>query len=311
MSTGKLSQVYDFDIKLLKIFKTICESGSFTAAESVLGISRSAISLHMSDLESRLGVRLCQRGRAGFAITQEGTEILKHIEVLMAALEDFRIKANQVHRKLNGEFSIGIINNLVTMPSSYITQSLGQLSSDSSDVQINISMSTLSDIECKIMDGRLHVGAIPLMTPLSGLNYFDLYEERSYLYCGKNHPLFSTADQVEQKALFNWNTVMPSYTITPQALKLHQQMRSNATASDREGIAFLILTGQFLGFLPDHFAKKWLLEGNMKPILAESFNYSTRICLVTKKGIKPNMILASFFEKIKQNMALSLQHSVL
>lgn len=304
MSVGKLKQVSDFDIKLLKIFKTVCESGSFTAAESVLGISRSAISLHMSDLESRLGIRLCQRGRAGFAITEEGKQILQQVDVLMAAIEDFRIQANQIHNQLKGEFSIGIINNLVTMPSSYITQSLAQLSSESEDIHINISMSTLSDIECKIMDGRLQVGAIPMMTPLSGLNYVDLYEEKSYLYCGKNHPLFEQADQVKPADLLHHNSVTPSYTIPPAALKLHQKMRGNATAGDREGIAFLILTGKFLGFLPDHFAKKWLLEGSMKPILADRFHYSTRICMVTKKGSKPNMILALFFDKIQQNKAL-------
>ncbi|TCM62813.1 DNA-binding transcriptional LysR family regulator [Acinetobacter calcoaceticus] len=303
MKMGKLNQVADFDIKLLKIFKVVCESGSFTAAESVLGMSRSAISLHMADLENRLGMRLCQRGRAGFAVTQEGEEILKYVEVLMAAIEDFRIKANQVQMKLKGEFNIGIINNLVTMPSSYITQSLQQLSQESSEVHINISMSTLSDIECKIMDGRLHVGAIPLMTRLSGLNYFDLYEEKSYLYCGQNHPLFSCAEQLKPDDLLHSNTVMPSYSITPQALKLHQRMYCNATASDREGIAFLILTGNFLGFLPDHFAKKWVMEGQMKALFTSKFHYSTRICAVTKKGVKHNMILAAFFEKIKLNMA--------
>ena len=65
MKIKNLNQITDFDIKLLRIFKTVCECGSFTSAESVLGISRSAISLHMSDLENRLGLRLCQRGRAG------------------------------------------------------------------------------------------------------------------------------------------------------------------------------------------------------------------------------------------------------
>ena len=66
-----LGQVSDFDIRLLRIFKTIVECGSFSAAESTLGLSRSAISLHMGDLEKRLGMRLCQRGRAGFALTDD------------------------------------------------------------------------------------------------------------------------------------------------------------------------------------------------------------------------------------------------
>ncbi|WP_154019819.1 LysR family transcriptional regulator, partial [Acinetobacter baumannii] len=76
-------------MKLLKIFKPVCDCHSFTSAESILGISRSGISLHMSDLENRLGIRLCQRGRAGFALTDESREILEYIEVLTASIEDF------------------------------------------------------------------------------------------------------------------------------------------------------------------------------------------------------------------------------
>ncbi|VEB41567.1 chromosome replication initiation inhibitor protein [Chromobacterium violaceum] len=62
-----LGQVSDFDIRLLRLFRAVAECGGFSAAEGVLGISRSAISLQMGDLEKRLGIRLCQRGRAGFA----------------------------------------------------------------------------------------------------------------------------------------------------------------------------------------------------------------------------------------------------
>ncbi|SPL69063.1 LysR family transcriptional regulator [Acinetobacter stercoris] len=298
MKTKKLNQVTDFDIKLLKIFKTVSETGSFTAAESLLGISRSAISLHMSDLEKRLGVRLCQRGRAGFSLTHEGQEILNYTDTLIASIEDFRLKVNQIHKKLKGDLNIGIINNLVTMPKSYITHTLKQLTQESSEVQVNISMSTLADIECKVMDGRLHLGAIPLVTPLSGLDYFDLYAEQSFLYCGKDHPLFEKELELSHSDLHEWNAVMPSYTLSPKALQLYQNLNCTATASDREGIAFLILTGNFIGFLPDHYAKKWVENSDMKPLFIESFHYDTRICLVTSKGKKRNMIVESFFEKI-------------
>ena len=69
-----LAQVSDFDIRLLRIFRSVVECGGFSAAETVLGIGRSAISQQMSDLEQRLGLRLCQRGRAGFSLTEEGRE---------------------------------------------------------------------------------------------------------------------------------------------------------------------------------------------------------------------------------------------
>ena len=59
---GRLS---DVDVKLLRVFTRVVEHGGFSAAQAELGISQASISTYMSDLEARLGVRLCQRGRSG------------------------------------------------------------------------------------------------------------------------------------------------------------------------------------------------------------------------------------------------------
>ena len=83
-----------------------------------------------------------------------------------------------MHNRL-GEFNIGIINNLVTMPRGYITNTLTQLAEEHAEV-INISMSTLSDIECRVLDKPFARRCYPLVTPLSGLDYFDLYSESSF-----------------------------------------------------------------------------------------------------------------------------------
>lgn len=298
MKVKKLQQVTNPDIKLLKIFKTVCECGSFTAAESLLGISRSAISLHMSDLEERVGFRLCQRGRAGFSVTEEGQELLEYIDVLLASIDDFRVQVNQIHNKFKGEFNIGIINNLVTISNEHITDALRQLSNEHPDVKINISMSTLSDIESKVLDGRIHIGVIPFVTPLKGLEYIDLYEENSYLYCGNQHPLFSKKHLISLNELKKYKAIMPNYNLPSDAIHLHQLLNTKASATDREGIAFLILTGNFLGFLPDHYAKKWVSETQMVSLLESKMTYSTKICLITKKTKSNNMILKYFLSKI-------------
>jgi hypothetical protein len=61
-----LAQVSDFDIRLLRIFRSVVECGGFSAAETVLGIGRSAISQQMSDLEQRLGLRCANAVVPGF-----------------------------------------------------------------------------------------------------------------------------------------------------------------------------------------------------------------------------------------------------
>jgi DNA-binding transcriptional LysR family regulator len=57
MNTPKLRrQLSDIDLRLLRVFIAVTESGGFTAAEIKLNINRSTISTHISDLEARLGM---------------------------------------------------------------------------------------------------------------------------------------------------------------------------------------------------------------------------------------------------------------
>ncbi|WP_409281802.1 LysR family transcriptional regulator [Pseudomonas defluvii] len=294
-----LHQVSDFDLRLLRVFKTVAECGSFSGAESVLGITRSAISLHMGDLEKRLGMRLCQRGRAGFALTDEGREVLRASETVLVAIESFRSEVNQMHQQLRGDLNVAIVNNLVTQPKMRITHALKAVRAEGSGVRINLSMSTPGEIERGLLDGRLHVGAVPLIAPLSGLDYSLLYEERSNLYCSNEHPLFADAANVSDAQLSQADAVVPAYRMTAEAIGLHQLLSFAATATDREGIAFLILTGAYIGFLPDHYAATWVEKGLMTALNPEKLHFDSKIAIAMRKGRRQNLILERFLNELQ------------
>jgi LysR family transcriptional regulator, transcriptional activator for bauABCD operon len=299
MKSKSLAQVTDFDLKLLRIFKIVSECGSFSAAESLLGITCSAISLNMSNLEKRLGMRLCQRGRAGFALTDEGQEILRHSDSMMVAIENFRQQVNQMHKQLRGEFNIGIINNLVTQPHMKITHALDSLRTCGPEIRINISMMTAAEIERGLMDGRLHVGALPLTSPMSGLEYMQLYEEKSNLYCSIKHPLFSSGAEPDDEQLLQYDAVAPSFRMTAEAIGMHQMLRCTATASDREGIAFLILTGCYIGFLPDHYAAQWVEKKLMRTVVPTRLHCHSKIGIAMRRGRRINSILEKFIQSLE------------
>ncbi|NLC35860.1 MAG: LysR family transcriptional regulator [Alcaligenaceae bacterium] len=298
MRKNPLAQVTDFDLRLLRVFRTVAEYGSFAAAESALGITRSAISLHMSDLEKRLGMRLCQRGRAGFALTDQGREVLRASAAMMVAIEDFRSEINLMHQRLRGDLNIGLMNNLVTQPRMRITSALRELRRQSHEVHIHISMSTPGEIERGLFDGRLHVGALPLTNRLSGLDYHPLYDERSLLYCSHDHPLFSRVAEVDARQLADTPAVAPTYRLSAEALDLHRGLSCVAKATDREAIAFLILTGEYIGFLPDHYAAGWVEKGMMAAIMPEEMNFLVAIAAVTRAGRRQNLVVDRFLEEL-------------
>ena len=284
-----LPAVTDVDIRLLRVFRTVVECGGFSAAEVELNISRAAISLHMADLERRLGLTLCRRGRAGFRLTDEGRLAYEAALRLLAGLESFRSEINTVHGRLRGALNIGVTDNLVTLPQMRVTDALRGLKTQAPEVRVNIRMIPPNEIERGVLDGRLHVGVVPARRALPGLARLPLYEEELRLYCGRGHPLFELPPDAVTRA-----AVEAADAVGPTQAQLPHTLNTTATATDREGVAFLLLTGCYVGFLPVHYARQWVERGAMRALLPDSHRHSLDFHAVTKTSAQPNLVLERF-----------------
>lgn len=188
---------------------------------------------------------------------------------------------------------------MVTIPQMRITQALSTLKHRAPDVIINIRMIPPNEIETALLDGQLHVGVIPDLRTLPGLNYQPLYKEKSLLYCSDTHPLFNqdlarTSDQ----ALGQYDAVVPNYPQPAEIKRQQSMLKATATSTDREGISFLILTGRFIGFLPTHFADRWVAQDKLRPIGEHTRSFNTHYSSVTRKGAVSNLILDAYLEEL-------------
>jgi DNA-binding transcriptional LysR family regulator len=121
-----LSQLRDLDLQLLRLFVTVVECGGFSAAQGELGIGQSTISTQMAKLETRLGFRLCERGKAGFRLTPKGEQVLAATRRLFAAIDTFKDEARGVADKLLGELRIGLSEGLATEVLERVAEGIGR-----------------------------------------------------------------------------------------------------------------------------------------------------------------------------------------
>ncbi|MCV6587903.1 MAG: LysR family transcriptional regulator [Marinobacterium sp.] len=293
-------QISDIDLRLLRVYRTVVEAGGFAQAEVELNVSTSAISISMADLEKRLGLRLCQRGRAGFSLTDEGRQVYEASLQLFTSLETFRTDIHAIHQQLRGELAIGITDNLVTSPKMRVTNALRMLKKQGPDVHIRIRMIPPGEVEQGLLDGRLNVGVVPMIAPLKGLHYQPLYNEHSLLYCNHAHPLFNVDEQqIDETLLRQYEAVDPIFAVTPEIREQYLKLNTTASASDREGIAFLIMTGLYIGFLPDHYAHSWVENDHMRALCPQQYSQIVRYAVVTRKGVRPNLVLETFLDALQ------------
>lgn len=289
-------QFAERDLRLLKVFMTVVDSGGYTAAQAELNVGTSTISNHMSDLEERLGARLCQRGRIGFQLTDKGELVYQAAKRLFAAVGDFTGDMAGIRGQLAGALNLGLLDSAITNPLSPVHEAIRRFNLRENDAQVTVRVEELHTMEKLLLDGQLHlvIGCFP--RKISGISYEYIYSERQELYCGHRHPLFeSDAKSITVQDLSHYRVVSRSMWMQTELPRLMVETAS-ATVNDVFAKVFLIRTGSYIGFLPKHLGDSWVSAGELKSLVPQVLGWSAPYYLAFRKGVTGLLIKDTFLE---------------
>lgn len=267
-----LSQLAEADLRLLRVFIAIAEAGGLAAAELRLNISRSVISRHLQSLEVRLGVRLCERGRGGFALTEEGHTVLAAARRLIAQIDTFRGEIGELRSGLRGELNLIVFDKFVTNPDCRLVEAIRRFVDEAPAVRLNLHVGRSNEIESGLVDGRFQLAIQPFHRASESFRSWSLFGEPMHLYCAAGHPLVAAGEPdeaaIRAAALVGLGQHSPNMETF-----WRMGLAPAASAHDQEATAALILSGRFAGFLPDHYAAGFVAAGAMRRIGEAVFHY--------------------------------------
>jgi LysR family transcriptional regulator, nitrogen assimilation regulatory protein len=102
------AEVRQVDIRQLRYFVGVVEAGSFTRAADRLHVAQSALSLHVRQMEERLGVRLLERERTGVHVTDAGGRLMAHAQIILRQMALAESELSSTALLLEGEVNVGI-----------------------------------------------------------------------------------------------------------------------------------------------------------------------------------------------------------
>jgi LysR family transcriptional regulator, nitrogen assimilation regulatory protein len=95
------------DLRQLRYFVGIIHAGSLSRAADQLRVAQSALSHHLASLESELDKPLVTRGPKGIVLTEAGTVLYRHAEVILRQVESAKQAAKNAINLPSGRVSIG------------------------------------------------------------------------------------------------------------------------------------------------------------------------------------------------------------
>ena len=287
--------------KLLETFCAVVECGGFTDAQYKLGLTQSAISCRIRDLEIILGYRVCERGRRGFYLTERGQIAYDKAQAILRSVRDFDTELLELRQVITGDLRVGIVDAVSSLPDLNLSSAIERFYARTDQVRLELMMASPVELTQRLISGSLHVGIAPFRNRVSDLSYVELFSEDHSLYCGQAHPLYTApAETITADVLAGYPVCQRTYDLSLTAD--WSKMGPLAYVSNMEAVFVLVSSGRFLGALPDHYAKTWVETVELRLLCADSFSWVSKFYLATRPESARRRAVDLFIQDILQTI---------
>lgn len=278
------------ELHLLAVFDSVVRNSGISAAQVELGLSQPTISNHITALEERLGVKLCQRGRRGFLLTEKGRIVHEIGQSLLGTMTAHESKLAELRSSLVGHIKIAAVDCLVSDPEFRLPEAIRVFVEAAPAVRVELTVERPQDILSGILDGSFDVGIGGFDNIVSGLDYQTIYHERHSLYCGRFHVLFDQPDDSHSDSDYTGFAWAHRRYWSRRRQRGWQLSERDAFVQEIEAQMALVLSGAFLGLLPEHAAQPHVDAGKLRRLPFTGPNLDVPMNLVTRNGPRPATI---------------------
>lgn len=254
-----------FNIRQIRYFVAAAEAGKIVAAASAVGISPSAITEAIQELEESVGTQLVTRHRGGIKVTYDGYVFLQHCRNVLSALSaaTFAVGANR--KRVEGELRLGVT---ITVAGYFLAAPLARFRRSFPDVKVTIRELDRVVIEKQLISSQIDLSILLVsnLQHVAELATETLAKSRRRLWTSTNHPLLGkpkvtlrdiakepyiqlTIDEAAKTTLSYWqkNNLQPNVVFRTDSV---------------EAVRSLVATGAGVTILSDMVYRPWSLEGD-------------------------------------------------
>lgn len=287
----------DLDLRLIRVFLAVVDAGGISVAQTTLNVGQPTISTQLSTLETRVGYRLCERGRSGFRLTTRGERFYELGKKLFEAVDEFSGNARNMNRKLVGTLNIGLIGHTPISQNARISEAIASFRQRDEAVRFSISVRSPGELEAQLLSGDIHIAIGYFWHRVPTLDYAPLFTEQQIAYCGRGHPLFERSGELDPATVADFEWACRSYPL-PEVQLSTTPAKVTAQADNMEAVALLILSGHHLGYLPRHFAGPYVKQRMLAALNPAVLRYEVTFHVVTQARSRQNPIVRAFLEDL-------------
>ncbi len=193
------------DLRQLKYFVQIAESGNFSRAAEVLRIAQPSLSQQMKNLEDELGVGLLVRHARGVTPTEIGQQLYDHARRILQEVDRTRDVIRSQSLTPSGKVSVGLPTSACRGLSLPLITAMAERQPN---ITLHIVEAMTGYIDDFIQMGRLDVALLYDHRAFENVAWTEMMEEELMLFAPPGHPVIA-AGQISFDDMFDLPVVLP------------------------------------------------------------------------------------------------------
>lgn len=176
----------NYSLRQLRVFVTVARSRSFSRAGEIIGLSQSAVSHSVKELERQTGVRLLDRTTREVVLTEAGQQLAARLERLLDELNSTLRDAGRVGQQLSGTVRVAASQ---TISAHLIPQCIAASNRRYPDIQFVLHDRPQRWVLESIRQGEVDFGIVIDPGQVSDLECEGVLSEPFLLLCRDDDPL--------------------------------------------------------------------------------------------------------------------------
>jgi len=197
----------NYSLRQLRVFVAVSRYGSFSRAGESIGLSQSAVSHSMKELEAEMGVRLLDRTTREVALTDAGLRLANRVEPLLDELHAMLLDTRSFGTQHNGRVRIA---SSQTISAQLMPQCIASGALQYPDIRVLLRDQAQQLVLNSVRNAEVDFGIVIDPGENTDLDCEPILHEPFLMMCREDHPL-AALPVVKWQALNGQKLVLQDY----------------------------------------------------------------------------------------------------
>ena len=289
-------------LEAIKIFCDVVRLKSFSLSAQANGVTQSAASQHVSQLEKTLGVQLIDRSKRPFKVTPEGKVYFEGCREIVERFYEVEAEVKNLRREVSGNIRVAAIYSVGLISMNRAIKEFTQLYPKTS---IQMSYLRPENVYDKILADEVDLGLVSCPEKRPGLVALPWQLQPMAVVCNPTHKLASRArlkpDELDGEFFVAFEDGLAiRKEINRYLRKARAEVRIKMAFDNVEAIKRAVEIGEGISILPEATVQKEILDGTLVAIKLSSPSISRPIGIVLREGKTHLLAVERFVEFIQK-----------